>query len=107
MIRHGAKLLHAFSEATVPRLTVVLRKAYGGGFITMNSRDLGADLMLAWPEAQIGVVGARQAVGIIKRREIAAADDPERAADALADQYAAEQAGRRGGRPRRASWTSW
>jgi acetyl-CoA carboxylase carboxyltransferase component len=93
VIRHGAKLLHAFSEATVPRLTVVLRKAYGGGFITMNSRDLGADLMLAWPEAQIGVVGARQAVGIIKRREIAAADDPDRAADALADQYAAEKLG--------------
>jgi methylmalonyl-CoA decarboxylase subunit alpha len=77
VIRHGAKLLYAFSEATVPRFTVVLRKAYGGGYITMNSHGLGADLVLAWPEAQIGVVGAEQAVGILARREIAAADDPE------------------------------
>jgi acetyl-CoA carboxylase carboxyltransferase component len=76
VIRHGAKLLYAFSEATVPRFTVVLRKAYGGGYITMNSHGLGADLVLAWPDAQIGVVGAEQAVGILERREIAAADDP-------------------------------
>ncbi|HEU0019457.1 MAG TPA: carboxyl transferase domain-containing protein [Thermoleophilaceae bacterium] len=76
VIRHGAKLLYAFSEATVPRFTVVLRKAYGGGYITMNSHSLGADLVLAWPGAQIGVVGADQAVGILARREIAAADDP-------------------------------
>jgi acetyl-CoA carboxylase carboxyltransferase component len=75
-IRHGAKLLYAFSEATVPRFTVVLRKAYGGGYITMNSHGLGADLVFAWPGAQIGVVGAEQAVGILERREIAAADDP-------------------------------
>ena len=77
VIRHGAKLLYAFSEATVPRFTVVLRKAYGGGYITMNSHGLGADLVLAWPGAQIGVVGAEQAVGILERREIAAAADPE------------------------------
>jgi acetyl-CoA carboxylase carboxyltransferase component len=77
VIRHGAKLLYAFSEATVPRFTVVLRKAYGGGYITMNSHGLGADLVLAWPGAQIGVVGADQAVGILERREIAAADDPD------------------------------
>ncbi|HEX2161183.1 MAG TPA: carboxyl transferase domain-containing protein, partial [Thermoleophilaceae bacterium] len=76
VIRHGAKLLYAFSEATVPRFTVVLRKAYGGGYITMNSQGLGADLVLAWPGAQIGVVGAEQAVGILERREIAAAGDP-------------------------------
>jgi acetyl-CoA carboxylase carboxyltransferase component len=76
VIRHGSKLLYAFSEATVPRFTVVLRKAYGGGYITMNSHGLGADLVLAWPQAQIGVVGAEQAVGILERREIAAADDP-------------------------------
>jgi acetyl-CoA carboxylase carboxyltransferase component len=75
-IRHGAKLLHAFAEATVPKLTVVLRQAYGGGFITMNSKDLGADLALAWPGARIGVMGAEQAVAIIHRRRIAAAADP-------------------------------
>lgn len=93
VIRHGAKLLHAFAEATVPRLTVILRKGYGGGFITMNSRDLGADLVLAWPDAEIGVVGARQAVKIINRREIAAAEDPEQATDALADAYTEERLG--------------
>jgi acetyl-CoA carboxylase carboxyltransferase component len=91
VIRHGAKLLYAFSEATVPRFTVVLRKAYGGGYITMNSHGLGADLVLAWPGAQIGVVGADQAVGILERREIAAAQDPaaerERRAAAYGDRH--------------------
>jgi acetyl-CoA carboxylase carboxyltransferase component len=90
VIRHGAKLLHAFAEAVVPKVTVVLRKAYGGGFITMNSKDLGADLALAWPDAQIGIMGARQAVGIVHRREIAAAHDPEREHDRLAADYARE-----------------
>jgi acetyl-CoA carboxylase carboxyltransferase component len=90
VIRHGAKLLHAFAEAVVPKVTVVLRKAYGGGFITMNSKDLGADLALAWPDAQIGIMGPKQAVGIVHRREIAAADDPEREHDRLADEYAAD-----------------
>jgi methylmalonyl-CoA decarboxylase subunit alpha len=90
VIRHGAKLLHAFAEATVPRLTVVLRKAFGGAYITMNSRDLGADMAFAWPQAEIGVMGAGQAVGVIARREIAAAEDPEAARAALADDYAAE-----------------
>jgi acetyl-CoA carboxylase carboxyltransferase component len=90
VIRHGAGLLHAFSGARVPKVTVVLRKAYGGGFITMNSRRLGADLALAWPSAQIGVLGARQAVGIVHRRAIAAAEDPEAQRDQLADRYAEE-----------------
>ncbi len=90
VIRHGAKLLHAFAEAQVPKLTVVLRKAFGGGYITMNSKDLGADLALAWPDAQIGVMGAKQAVGIVHRRALAAADDPEAERDRLADDYAAE-----------------
>jgi acetyl-CoA carboxylase carboxyltransferase component len=90
VIRHGAKLLHAFAEAVVPKVTVVLRKAYGGGFITMNSKDLGADLALAWPDAQIGIMGPKQAVGIVHRRDIAAADDPEREHDRLADEYAAD-----------------
>ena len=71
MIRHGASLLRAFAGATVPKLTVVLRKAYGGAAITMNSKDLGADLVFAWPGAQIGIMAARQAVGIVHRRELA------------------------------------
>jgi acetyl-CoA carboxylase carboxyltransferase component len=90
VIRHGAKLVHAFAAASVPRMTVVLRKAYGGAFIAMNSRELGADLLLAWPRAQLGVMGARQAVDLVHRREIAAADDPARARDQLADRYAAD-----------------
>ena len=77
VIRHGAGLLRAFAAATVPKLTVVLRKAYGGGFITMNSKDLGADLVFAWPEAEIGVVGPMQAVSFVHRDEIARADDPD------------------------------
>ncbi len=88
VIRHGAKLLHAFAEAVVPKVTVVLRKAYGGGFITMNSKDLGADLSLAWPNAEIGIMGPKQAVGIVHRREIAAADDPDAERDRLAAEYA-------------------
>jgi methylmalonyl-CoA decarboxylase subunit alpha len=88
VIRHGAGLLHAFSAARVPKVTVVLRKAYGGGFITMNSRELGADLALAWPGAEIGVLGARQAVGIIHRRSIEASEDPGAEHDRLAAEYA-------------------
>jgi acetyl-CoA carboxylase carboxyltransferase component len=90
VIRHGAKLLHAFSEATVPRLTVVLRKAYGGAYITMNSKDLGAHLTFAWPIAELGVMGATQAVRIIHRRDIEAAEDPVAARDDLANAYAEE-----------------
>ena len=76
VIRFGAKLVRAFAAATVPRITVILRKAYGGAYITMNSKDLGADLVFAWPSAEIGVMGAQPAVGIIHRRELAAAEDP-------------------------------
>jgi acetyl-CoA carboxylase carboxyltransferase component len=90
VIRHGAKLVHAFAEATVPKVTVVLRKAFGGAFIAMNSRDLGADYVFAWPQATLGVMGAKQAVGIVKRRDIAAADDPVATRDAFADEYADE-----------------
>jgi acetyl-CoA carboxylase carboxyltransferase component len=87
VIRHGAKLVHAFAEASVPKVTVVLRKAFGGAFIAMNSRDLGADYVFAWPQAQLGVMGAKQAVGIVARRDIAAADDPAAHRDALASTY--------------------
>jgi acetyl-CoA carboxylase carboxyltransferase component len=69
-------------------VTVVLRKAYGGGFITMNSRELGADMVMAWPGAEIGVLGARQAVGIIHKRAIQGAADPAAEHDRLADEYA-------------------
>ncbi len=91
VIRFGATLVHAFSEATVPRVTVILRKAFGGAFITMNSKDLGADYVFAWPHAEIGVMGARPAVGIIHRREIAAAADPDAARERLASGYADDQ----------------
>jgi acetyl-CoA carboxylase carboxyltransferase component len=90
VIRHGAKLVHAFAEATVPKVTVVLRKAFGGALIAMNSRDLGADYVFAWPQAQLGVMGAKQAVGIVSRREIAAAEDPLAHRDLLAEEYADE-----------------
>jgi acetyl-CoA carboxylase carboxyltransferase component len=90
VIRHGAKLLHAFSEAVVPKVTVVLRKAYGGAYICMNSKDLGADLSLAWPDAEIGIMGSKQAVGIVHKRALADADDPDAERDRLADAYADE-----------------
>jgi acetyl-CoA carboxylase carboxyltransferase component len=91
VIRFGATLVHAFAEATVPRVTVILRKAFGGAFITMNSKDLGADYVFAWPDAEIGVMGARPAVGIIRRRELAAAPDPDSARERLASEYAHAQ----------------
>jgi acetyl-CoA carboxylase carboxyltransferase component len=87
VIRHGAKLLHAFAEAVVPKVTVVLRKAYGGAYICMNSKDLGADLALAWPDAEIGIMGPKQAVGVVHRRLLAEADDPEAERDRLASEY--------------------
>ncbi|HZL48452.1 MAG TPA: carboxyl transferase domain-containing protein [Solirubrobacteraceae bacterium] len=77
VIRYGSALLRAFARATTPRLTVTLRQAYGGAHIVMNSRDLGADLTLAWPRARIGIMGAAQAVAISERRAIAAGSDVE------------------------------
>ena len=77
VIRHGAKVLYAYSEATVPKITVILRKAYGGGYIAMNSRHLGADFMFAWPSAEIAVMGPEGAANIIFRKEIMAAEDQE------------------------------
>jgi acetyl-CoA carboxylase carboxyltransferase component len=93
VIRHGASLVRAFAAATVPKLTVVLRKSYGGAYITMNSRDLGADMVLAWPEAELGIMSARAAVGIVNRRELRVAGDPEAARDRLADAYAQDHLG--------------
>lgn len=77
IITHGAKLLYAFSEATVPRITVITRKAYGGAFDVMNSKSIGSDLNFAWPTAEIAVMGAKGAAEIIFKREIAEATDPE------------------------------
>ncbi|MCD8186741.1 MAG: methylmalonyl-CoA carboxyltransferase, partial [Rikenellaceae bacterium] len=76
VIRHGAKMLYAYSEASVPKITVILRKAYGGGYIAMNSRHLGADFVYAWPTAEIAVMGAEGAANIVFRKEILAAEDP-------------------------------
>ncbi len=77
VIRHGAKVLYAYSEATVPKITVILRKAYGGGYIAMCSRHLGADFVFAWPTAEIAVMGPEGAANIIFRNEIATAADPD------------------------------
>jgi acetyl-CoA carboxylase carboxyltransferase component len=93
VIRHGASLVRAFAAARVPKLTVVLRKAYGGAYITMNSRDLGSDLVLAWPGAELGIMSARAAVGIVERRRLRVADDPDAERERLAAQYAAEHLG--------------
>ncbi len=91
VIRYGAAFVHAFAQATVPRITLILRKAFGGAFITMNSKDLGADYVFAWPQAEIGVMGARPAVGVMHRRQLAAAEDPEAERDRLAEHYAETQ----------------
>ncbi len=77
IIRHGAKLLYAYCNATVPRIQVILRKAYGGAYIVMDSRSIGSDLSFAWPTNEIAVMGADGAANVIFRREIAASDDPE------------------------------
>jgi acetyl-CoA carboxylase carboxyltransferase component len=90
VIRRGAELVRAFASATVPKFTVVLRKSYGGAYITMNSRDLGADLVLAWPAAELGIMSARAAVGIVNRRELRVAGDPEAERGRLAEAYARE-----------------
>ncbi|MFC6079923.1 acyl-CoA carboxylase subunit beta [Sphaerisporangium aureirubrum] len=80
VVRRGAKLLHAFAEASVPRVTLVTRKAYGGAYIAMNSRSLGATKVFAWPTAEIAVMGPLAAVRVLKRREIAAASEEDRPA---------------------------
>jgi acetyl-CoA carboxylase carboxyltransferase component len=76
IIRHGAKLLWCYSEATVPKITLITRKDYGGSYLAMCSRDLGADFVIAWPTAEIAVMGAEGAANIIFRKEIKEADDP-------------------------------
>ncbi len=87
IIRHGAKLLYAFVEATVPRITVILRKAYGGAYIVMNSKHINCDINYAWPTAEIAVLGPKGAAEVIYRREIAEAADPEAALADRTDHY--------------------
>jgi propionyl-CoA carboxylase beta chain len=90
IIKHGAKLLYAFCEATVPKMTVITRKAYGGAYDVMNSKHIRADYNVAWPTAEIAVMGTKGAVEIIFRREIAAAEDPAAKQAELEAQYAEE-----------------
>lgn len=87
IIRRGAKLGFAYIEATVPKVTVIVRKAFGGGYAVMGSKELGADLCFAWPTASIGVMGADGAVDLLCHRELAAADDPGALREELAEQY--------------------
>lgn len=87
IIRHGAKMLYAYSAATVPKITVVLRKAYGGSYLAMAAKDLGADKVFAWPTAEIAVMGAEGAAAVVFRKEIAAADDPDARRDELVEEY--------------------
>ncbi|HPR65492.1 MAG TPA: acyl-CoA carboxylase subunit beta [Thermoanaerobaculia bacterium] len=87
VIRHGAKVLFAYSEATVPKVTIILRKAYGGGYIAMCSRHLGADFVFAWPMAEIAVMGPEGAANIIFRKEISEAEDPEATRLKMVDEY--------------------
>jgi propionyl-CoA carboxylase beta chain len=87
IIRHGAKMLFAYAAATVPKITVIMRKAYGGAYLAMCSRDMGADLVYAWPCAEIAVMGAEGAVKILFKREIAEAADPKAKEKELAAQY--------------------
>jgi acetyl-CoA carboxylase carboxyltransferase component len=90
IIRHGAKLLYAYCNATVPRVQVILRKAYGGAYIVMDSRSIGADMSLAWPTNEIAVMGAEAAVGVIYRKELAAADRPDQLRSQLIAEYTQE-----------------
>ncbi len=89
IIRHGAKLLYAFTEATVPKLTVVTRKAYGGAYDVMNSKHMLADFNFAWPQAEVAVMGPEGAVNIIYRRDIANSPTPDERRQKLMDDYKA------------------
>lgn len=92
IIKHGAKLIYAFSDATVPRITVILRKSYGGAYCVMNSKKLGGDFNFAWPTAEIAVMGPEGAVSILHRRDLEAAEDPKKLKKELTLQYRNEVA---------------
>jgi propionyl-CoA carboxylase beta chain len=90
IIRHGAKLLYAYADATVPRITVILRKSYGGAYCVMNSKNLGGDFNFAWPTAEIAVMGPEGAVAILYKRELAASENPDLLRRELALKYRSE-----------------
>ncbi|WP_430884768.1 methylmalonyl-CoA decarboxylase subunit alpha [Fusibacter sp. JL216-2] len=90
IIRHGAKMLYAYSEATVPKVSLIVRKAYGGSYLAMCSKDLGADVVLAWPSAEIAVMGPQGAANIIFRKDISDADNPAEMRQKKVDEYTAE-----------------
>jgi acetyl-CoA carboxylase carboxyltransferase component len=87
IIRHGAKLIYAYAEATVPKVSIITRKAYGGAYIVMSSKHLRSDINLAWPSAEIAVMGPDGAVNIIYREQIAKAEDPQQARQELTRDY--------------------
>jgi len=87
IIRHGAKLLYAFCEATVPRICIITRKAYGGAYVVMNSKSIGADLAYAWPTAELAVMGSSGAVEIVYRRDLMSSDDPDTTRKQLTEDY--------------------
>ena len=87
IIRHGAKLLYAYCESTVPRIQIITRKAYGGAYVVMNSKSIGADLAFAWPSAEVAVMGPQGAVNIIFRKEIETAASPEHRRAELIEEY--------------------
>ena len=101
IIRHGAKLLYSYTRATVPRITVILRKAYGGAYIVMNSKGVGGDFCYAWPTAEIAVMGPEGATAILYRKELAEAEDPvalkkelsAKYRDEIANPYVADEKG--------------
>jgi acetyl-CoA carboxylase carboxyltransferase component len=90
VIRHGAKLLFAYASATVPKVTVIMRKAYGGSYLAMCSQEMGADFVFAWPSAEIAVMGAEGAVNVLYSKELKAAPDRRAMAAELAATYRAE-----------------
>jgi acetyl-CoA carboxylase carboxyltransferase component len=87
IIRHGAKMLYAYAEASVPKITLIVRKSYGGAYLAMNSRDMGADVVLAWPTSAVAVMGAEGAANIIYRKEINASKTPEATRQSKIDEY--------------------
>jgi len=87
IIRHGAKMLYAYAAATVPKVTVVLRKAYGGAYLAMCAKDMGADTVFAWPTAEIAVMGAEGAASVVFRKEIEGAEDPAARRAELVQEY--------------------
>ena len=87
IIRHGAKVLFAYSEANVPKVSIVTRKAYGGAYVVMSSKYLGTDITFAWPSAEIAVMGPEGAVNILYRKELKEAEDPEKERKALQAEY--------------------